>query len=74
MSEPELYGNIVYKFRKIVGRNDLSAQFRKIIIRYKSDRIQHDCYHPAGTVLPFSSAASNVTPIIGDRVHKCAGS
>ena len=28
--------------------------------------------HPAGVVLPLSSAACNVTPII-DRVHKCAG-
>ena len=27
-------------------------------------------FHPAGTVLPLSSAACNVTPII---VHKCAG-
>ena len=34
-SEPELYGDLVYKFKKIVGRNDFSDQFRKIIIRYK---------------------------------------
>ena len=25
----------MYKFRKLVGRNDFSDQFRKIIIRYK---------------------------------------
>ena len=30
-------------------------------------------FHPAGTVLPLSSSACNVTPISGDRVHKCAG-
>ena len=35
LSEPEFYGNLVYKFKKIVGRNDYSDQFRKIIIRYK---------------------------------------
>ena len=35
LSEPELYGNLVYKFKKIVGRNDFSVQFRKIIIHYK---------------------------------------
>ena len=29
--------------------------------------------HPAGAVMPLSSAACNVTPIIGDRLHKCAG-
>ena len=30
-SEPEFYGD----FRKIMGRNDFSDQFRKIIIRHK---------------------------------------
>ena len=35
LSELEFYGDLVYKFRKIVGRNDFSDQFRKIIIRYK---------------------------------------
>ena len=36
LSELEFYGDFVYKFRKIVRRNDLSDQFRKIIIRYKT--------------------------------------
>ena len=36
LSESEFYGDLVYKFKKIViGRNDFSDQFRKIIIRYK---------------------------------------
>ena len=35
ISEPEFYGDLVYKFKKIFGRNDFSDQFRKIIIRYK---------------------------------------
>ena len=35
LSEPEFYGDLVYKFRKIVGRKDFSDQFRKIIIRFK---------------------------------------
>ena len=34
-SEPEFYGDLVYKFKKIVGRADFSDQFRKIIVRYK---------------------------------------
>ena len=34
LSEPEFYGDLVYKFRKIVGRNNFSKQFRKIIIRH----------------------------------------
>ena len=35
LSEPEFYGDLVYKFKKVVGRADFSDQFRKIIIRYK---------------------------------------
>ena len=36
LSEPEFYRDLVYKFRKNVGRNDFSGQFREnIIIRYK---------------------------------------
>ena len=35
LSEPEFYGDLVYKFEKIVGRTDFSDQFRKIIMRYK---------------------------------------
>ena len=35
LSEPEFYGDLVYKFKKIVGRVDFWDQFRKIIVRYK---------------------------------------
>ena len=35
LSEPEFYGNLVYKFKTIVGRADFSDQFRKMIARYK---------------------------------------
>ena len=34
LSEPEFYGYLVYKFKKIMGRTDFSDQFRKIIIRH----------------------------------------
>ena len=30
-----LFSDLVYKFKKIVGRVDFSDQFRKIIVRYK---------------------------------------
>ena len=36
LSEPEFYGDLVYKFKKIVGSADFSDQFRKIIVRYCS--------------------------------------
>ena len=35
LSEPEFYGDLLCKFRKIMGRTDFSDQFRKFIIRYK---------------------------------------
>ena len=36
LSEPEFYGDLVYKLkRKNEGRADFSVQFRKIIVRYK---------------------------------------
>ena len=35
MSEPEFYGDLVYKFRKIISKNDFPYHFKKIIVRYK---------------------------------------
>ena len=35
LSEPEFYGDLVYKFKKIRGMTDFSDQFRKIIMRNK---------------------------------------
>ena len=35
LSEPKFYGDLVYKFRKIIGKNDFSYHFKKIIFRYK---------------------------------------
>ena len=38
ISEPAFYGDLVYKLKKIVGSNTLSAQFIKIIsIKKKND-------------------------------------
>ena len=35
LSEPDYYGDLVYKLMKIVGSNNFSAQFIKIISHYK---------------------------------------
>ena len=35
LSEPEFYGDLDYKFKKLIGSNDFSFQFRKIITRYR---------------------------------------
>ena len=34
-SEPKFYGDSVYKFRKIIGKNDFPYLSKKIIVRYK---------------------------------------
>ena len=36
LSEPVFYGDLVYKFRKIIGKNDFPYHFKKIIVRYKT--------------------------------------
>ena len=35
LSEPDFYGDLVYKFRTITGKNDFPYHFKKIIVRYK---------------------------------------
>ena len=35
LSEPQFYGDLVYKFINIRGMTDFSDQFRNIIMRYK---------------------------------------
>ena len=35
LSEQEVYGDLVYKLKKIMGRTDFSDQFRKIIMHHK---------------------------------------
>ena len=35
LSKPESYGDLVYKFNKLIGSKDFSFQFRKIITRYR---------------------------------------
>ena len=59
LSEPEFYGDLVYKFKKSMGRTDFSDQFRKIIIRHK--RIGYDF-----NVIPQSSCLV-INPITVDN-------
>ena len=35
LSEPEFYRDLVYKLRKIIGKNDFPYHFKMIIVRYK---------------------------------------
>ena len=40
LSEPDFYGDLLYKFKMIMGRAAIYDQFRKIIIRH--ERIGYD--------------------------------
>ena len=40
LSEPEFYSDLVYRFRKIIGKYDFPYHFKRIIVRYK--RIGYD--------------------------------
>ena len=35
ISEPEFYGDLVYRIRKLVEKSNFAEQFRKLISRYK---------------------------------------
>ena len=35
LSKPDFYGDLVYKFSKIIGKNDFPYHLKKIIVRYK---------------------------------------
>ena len=37
LSEPDFYGDLVYKLKKIVGSNNFSGQFIKILSHCKKD-------------------------------------
>ena len=42
ISEPEFYGDLVYRIRKIVGKSNFSEQLRRLVGRYK--RIGYNPY------------------------------
>ena len=44
LSEPEFYGDLVYKFRKIIGKYDFPYHFKEIIVRYKKIGYKHRCF------------------------------
>ena len=48
LSEPEFYGDLVYKFRKIIGKNDFPYHFKKISVRYKKIGYNIRCFATDG--------------------------
>ena len=58
ISESEFYGDLVYRFRKIVGKSNFSEQFRKRINRYKRNGYSLDIMRQTACLV--------VNPIIVD--------
>ena len=63
ISEPEFYGDLVYRFRKIVGKSNFSEQFRKLINRYKRIGYSLDIMRQTACLV--------VNPIIVDGYARC---
>ena len=51
LSEPEFYGNLVFKFRKIIGKNDFPYHFKKIIVCYKNIGYNIDVLRPTACLV-----------------------
>ena len=51
LSEPEFYGDLVYKFRKIISKNDFPFNLKKIIVRYKKIGLNIDVLRPTASLV-----------------------
>ena len=51
LSEPEFHGDLVYKFGKIIGKNDFPYHFKKIIVRYKKVGYKIDVLRPTACLV-----------------------
>ena len=67
--EPEFYGDVVYKYKMIVGRTDIYDQFRKVIICYDcigynlNDMQQSACLVINPIAVDDFAALFNCTPV-----------
>ena len=59
LSEPEFYGDLVYKFRKIIGKYDFPYHFKKIIIRYKKIGFNTDVLRQSACLVVNPSKVNN---------------
>ena len=51
LSEPEFYGDLVYKFRIIISKNDFPLILNKIIVRYKKIGYNIDVLRPTASLV-----------------------
>ena len=67
LSEPEFYGDLVYKFRKIIGKNDFRYHFKKIIVRYKKIGYNINVMRQTEWLLILSRLTALLTSLIARR-------
>ena len=64
LSESEFYGDLVYKFKKLMGSNDFSYQFRKIITCYSLNVMRQSARLVFNPIMVDNYAAFfNCTPV-----------
>ena len=59
LPESEFYGDMAYKFRKIIGKNDFPYRFKKIIVRYKTIGYNIDVLRQTACLVVFKSIQVN---------------
>ena len=67
LSEPAFYGDFVYKFRKIICKNDFSYHFKKIIVRYKKIAYNINVLRQHAWLLIQSRLTALLTSVIARR-------
>ena len=64
LSEPEFYGDLVYKFKKNIGRADFSDQFKKkMIVRYKRIGYKINIMRQSACTVNNFASLFNCTPV-----------
>ena len=59
LSEPEFYGDLVYKFRKIIGKYNFPYLFKKIIVRNKTIGYNIDIFRQTACLVVNPIKANN---------------
>ena len=67
LSQSEFYGDLVYKFRQIIGKNDFPYHFKKIIVRYKKIGYKMFCDRWHAWLLIQSRLTTLLTSLIARR-------
>ena len=78
LSEPEFYGDLVYKFRKIINKIDFPYHFKKIIVRFKKIGYNINVMRQTACLVVNPIKVNSFYPVISSlavpRRHFCFGS